>query len=135
MSQVFNLKRGDITFHEDEIVINDQDAKQMKRILFSSSLWTFYGVVSVLRHLKEPDPFLLWSGLIIGISHFCILLWTLFKVSTRSRIKIADIKSVGIKHPFGGKNLVIKLKNNRVRTIRQVEDPDGRLADFIQRTF
>jgi hypothetical protein len=49
-----------------------------KRLLINA-LWIFYGILSVLRYFKTGDMFLLWTGLIIGVAHLVVFLWTFFK--------------------------------------------------------
>jgi hypothetical protein len=81
MTQTFKLKKGEILFDRDKIIISDDAVKQKRQTLLTSSLWTFFGTISVLRYLKTGDKFLLWSGLLIGIGHFLIVVWTLSRTT------------------------------------------------------
>ena len=84
--------------------------------LITSGLWTFYGLMSLLRYLKTGDQFLLWTGLLIGIGHLGIFIAFLFK-SVANEISFENIKSVELDQD---NNLSIKLKNGRTRRVNQV---------------
>ena len=90
MAQTFKLKKGEILFDSDKILIIDEAIKQRQIRLLTSGMWTVYGILSVLRYLKTGDEFLLWTGLIIGIGHF-ILLITFLTRTVKKEISIKEI--------------------------------------------
>jgi hypothetical protein len=109
MEQNYKIKNGEIIFDEKKIVISDNSKKQIRMLLFSSSSWTFYGILSILRYIKTGDQFLLWTGLFIGIAHFATLLLTLRRTS-KSQIENNEVLSMVLKQRFGNAFLDIKLK-------------------------
>ena len=130
MTQTFKLKKGEISFERDKIIISDDARKQRLIMLLFSSMWTVYGILSVIRFLKTGDKFLLWTGLFIGIAHFLLLITFLIRTAKRE-IAINEIKSVKTGQKFENKFLDIRLKNNRLRRIIRVDNLDE-LDDYIK---
>ena len=128
--QAFRLKKGDISFESDKIIISDDAEKQKNFTILKSGLWTFFGIMSVLRYLQTGDLYLLWTGLLIGLGHFLILVFTLLRTVSKE-ILSTDIKSVKIKKRFGNKFLDIKLKNNRLRRLFLADNSSG-LIQYIE---
>ena len=109
------------------------DAKKQKRLtLTSSSMWTIFGIFSVLRYLKTGDQFLLWTGLVIGLGHFFIFVLTLSRTA-QSEISLNDVKSVKARQRFNNKFLDIKLKNNRLRRVIRVDNSE--LIKYIETNY
>lgn len=130
--QTFKLIKGEITFDSDKIIIMD-DAKKQKRLRQTTSImWTIFGIISVLRYLKTGDQFLLWTGLIIGIGHLIIVVFTLFQTA-QSEISLTDIKSIKARQRSGNRFLDIKLKNNKLRRVIRVDNTD--LVNYIETNF
>ncbi|MGZ2369245.1 hypothetical protein ACXR6G_05635 [Ancylomarina sp. YFZ004] len=134
MKQIYKLKNGEISFDDEGIIILDNAKKQYWLRVFTSSLWTFYGIMSVLRFMKTGDQFLLWTGLFIGIGHFVILILTFFR-STKNEIKIANIKSLELKQRFGNNFLDIKLVGNKIRRVNQIDIINHELKQYIETNF
>ena len=128
--QTFHLERGDLKFEGDKITITDNAQKKSRYTLFISGMWTLYGVLSVFRYLKTGDEFLLWTGLLIGIGHGIVIVGTLLR-SVKCEIDLKDVKSIKVKHRFNNEFLDIKLKNNRIRRVSQI-DKIGELKEFIE---
>ena len=133
MKQTFKLKKGEILFDEDKIIIND-DAKIQK---WSSSLitclGTMYFIVTFFKSLKTGVQFDFWFGLIfilIGIPLLTIMLLR----SVRSEISLNDVKSMKIKQRFSNKFLDINLVNNRLRRVSEIEKAEE-LENFIETNF
>src|SRR5665647_1640014 len=99
MKQTFKLKKGEILFYDDKIIIKDDAKKQRNLTLLSSSMWTIYGTLSVLRYFKTGDQFLLWTGLLIGIAHFVIFILNLRR-TVKTEIPFDGIKSLNVKQRF-----------------------------------
>ena len=133
MRQIFKLKKGEILFDKDKIIIKD-DAKKQKWILsLFSSLWAIYGILTFLKYFKTGGQFEFWFGLLIGLSNILILVIWLLR-SVRSEISLDSVKSMKIKQKFSNKFLDIKLKNNRLRRVIRVEN-ERELENFIQINF
>ena len=128
--QTFHLEKGDLKFEGDKITITGNAKKKRSYTLFISGMWIFYGVLSVLRYLKTSDEFLLWTGLIIGLGHAIIVVGTLFR-SVQSEIDLKDVKSIKIKQRLNNEFLDIRLKNNRIRRVAQI-DKMGDLEEYIE---
>lgn len=133
MTQIFKIKKGEISFESNKVRISDDSEKQNRLRLLSSGLWTLFGTVSVLRYLKTGDEFLLWTGLLIGIAHFVIFILNLFR-SNQSEIPFDDIKSIKVKRRFISEYLDIRLKNNRLRRVIGVENSQE-LEEYIKSTI
>ena len=130
MTKTFKLKKGEISFETDKVKISDNSRKQSIIHLFSSAMWTIYGIISVLRYLKTGDQFLLWTGLFIGTSHLIIFILNLLR-SNQSEINLNDIKSVKVKKRFSNEYLDIRLKNNRLRRVSGIENT-RELEEYIK---
>ena len=128
--QTFHLERGDLKFEEDKITITDNAQKKRRYTLFTSGLWTLYGVLSVFRYLKTGDEFLLWTGLLIGLGHSIVIVGTLFR-SVQGEIDLKEVKSIKIRQRFNNEFLDIKLKNNMIRRVSQI-DKMGELKEYIE---
>jgi len=133
MTQTFKLKNGEISFENDKITISDDANKQKRSRLLSSSVWTIYGTLSVLRYLKTGDSFLLWTGLLIGMGHLLIVLLTLLR-TTQSEIFLREVKSIKLNQKFSNKFLDIRLNSNRLRRVVRVENKTE-LEEYIETNF
>ena len=121
MTKTFKLKKGEISFETDKVKISDNSRKQNIIQLFSSAIWTIYGIISVLRYLKTGDQFLLWTGLFIGTAYLIIFILNLLRTN-QSDINLDDIKSVKVKKRCNNEFLDIRLKNNRLRRVSGIEN-------------
>ena len=132
--QTYKIKNGEITLDEDKIVIQDNAKKQNRWRIISSSGWTFFGIMSILRYLNTGDQFLLWSGLFIGIGHLVILGFMLFR-SSKSEVFKDEITSIELKQRMGNRFLDIKLKGNKIRRVNQVDNICDELQTYIDTNF
>lgn len=133
MIQTFKLKKGEILFGEDKIIIKD-DAKWQK---WSGSMITFLGTMyfieSFLKSYKNGTLFDFWYALIfifLGIPLLTILLLR----SVRSEISLNNVKSMKIKQRFSIKFLDIKLVNNRLRRVSDIQNSEE-LEKYIATNF
>ncbi len=133
MTKTFQLKNGDISFGLGNIKIND-GAKGMKHLqLFASAVGSFSGFIQVYRYFKSEDLFLLWIGLFIGISHLMIFTFLLFLTHSHD-VLIEDIKSIKVRKRLGNIFLDIKLKNNKLRRVNHIVNPEE-LDSYIKSIF
>ena len=133
MTQTFTLKKGELTFNENKIIITDDAARQRRWRVGNSVLWLIYGIASVFNYLKYDVPFLLWTGLLIGIGNLLILV-TLPWSTARNEIDLNEMKSIQVKRRLGRPFVYIKLNNNRVRRITRITDVDE-LQRFIEKNL
>lgn len=133
MKKTFKIKKGEISFETDKIIISDNSKKQNLLQLFSSGMWAIFGTSSVLRYLKTGDQFLLWTGLCIGIGHLVIFILILLR-SNEIEILFDEIKSIKVKRRFSNEFLDIRLKNNRLRRVNDIEN-SKQIEDYIKSYF
>ena len=124
MSQIFKLSKGEILLDEDKIIIKDDAKKQKWMLLLFILLPTIYAIRSFVRSIQTRDQFDYWYGSILGLFGILFLVWILMK-SVRSDISLKEVKSMKIKQRFSRKILVIKLKNNRLRQVTDIENADA----------
>jgi len=131
MNNIFELQKGKLEFSADRIIISDNAVRQKRVRLFTSGIWIFYGILSVLRYVRTGDEFLLWTGLFIGIGHFIVFIGFLFR-SVKSEITMEEVKSMKFKSRFNNDFLDIKLKSGRVRRVSQVDDTEE-LQEYLDK--
>lgn len=132
ITQEFKLKKGEVLFEKDKVVISDDAGKQKALAMLTSGFWVIYGTFSVLRYLKTGDQFLLWTGLFIGAFYSAVLILWLFR-TVKKEIALSEIKSIKAGSQFGNKFLDIKLKNQRKRRIA-VDNPEE-LNKYVEANF
>ena len=130
MEKILPLEKGEIVLGEEKITIRDKAKKEKSRRIFSSSIWTIYGILSVLRYMKSGDEFLLWTGSIIGLAHLAILIYILIR-TTRGEIYLEEIGKVIFKERNGNKFLDLKLKSGTKRRISKIEPVSEELKAFF----
>jgi hypothetical protein len=130
--QTFALKKGRISFERDMIIIQDEIKKQNRTTLIMAVLWILLGTRSFIKYLKTGELFLLLS-LLIGILYFLSYIFTLLR-STECEIPLDRIKSIKVKRRLSSAFLDIRLNNNKLRRVIQVED-DDELAEYIKTNF
>lgn len=130
MEEIYKLQDGEITLAPDKIIIKDKARKQHRMRLISSSLWVFFGVMSVLRYVNTGDQFQLWTGLFIGIGHLVIVIITLFR-SSKEEILREEIESIGFKKRFSQSILQIRLAHNKIRQVTQVGHIEDELREYF----
>jgi len=123
MKQTFKLKKGEILFDKDKIIITD-DAKKQKWILTAILCFgVIYGFLTLLRYYKSGDQTFLWVGLLICLLNILVLIPWLLR-SVRSQISLDEVKSMKVRQRNGNKFLDINLKNNRLRRVIRVDNSD-----------
>lgn len=120
MHQSFKLYTGELAFDGEKIAISDNAGKQTKYRMISSCIWVFYGAMSVLRFLNTQDQFLLWTGLVIGLSHLGLMIGIYFS-SSQAEINLKEVQTMQVKRRFGNEFLDIKLSNNKTRRVSLIK--------------
>ena len=133
MKQTFKLKKGEILFDEDKIIIKDDAKKQKWMLSLILCLGIILGIETFLKYFKTGDNFDFWFGLIIGlIGILTLIIWLLRSV--RSEIFFNEVKSMKVRQINGNKFLDINLKNNRLRRVSQVGN-ETELKAYIETNF
>lgn len=133
MKQTFKLKKGEILFDDDKIIITDDARKQKWIVSLMILLPAIYAILTFLKSYKTGDQFDFWYGLLL--SFLCIPALTLLLLrSVRSEISLSDVKSIRIKQRFRNIFLDIKLTSNRLRRVSEITD-SMELEKFIKTNF
>jgi len=133
MTQTFTLKKGEILFEEDKIIISDKAKIYRYLTLISSGLWILIALKKGFKLEQSNDESLYSIFIIPGILNLLLFVVTLFR-STKSIILSNDIKSLKVKKRFSNYYLDIRLKNNRIRRVIQIEDYEE-LEEYIEKYY
>ncbi|RIJ37067.1 hypothetical protein [Pontibacter oryzae] len=131
MERILPLEKGEIVLGEEKITIRDKAKKEKFRRIASSSMWTIYGILSILRYMKTGDEFLLWTGSVIGLAHLAVLIYSLFR-TTKGEIGLHEIGEAVFKERNGNKFLDLKLKGGAKRRISKVDPVSDELREFFK---
>jgi hypothetical protein len=134
MTQTFRLKKGQISFAEDKIFISDNGKRQKYLMLSSNVFWLLFGIINTWRFYREGDQLFYFVWIVLVILILLVITITLFSRSTKSLILLDEIKSLKVKKRFDNTILDIKLKNNQLRRVLQIEDIDA-LKVYIEKHF
>lgn len=130
MEKSLALEKGTVQLSEDKILIQDNAKREHIMRIVSSTAWTFFGAISVLRYLKTGDEFLLWTGTIIGLGHLLMLAFVLFR-TTKAEVYLNDIQQVAFKSRNGNKFMDLKLRNGRKRRVSRIAPVSDELKAFF----
>ena len=126
MQKKFNIHKGEISFLENGLEINDQGRRSKRIYIIMGVCWIVYGILSLLRYQKTGDQFLLWSGIII-IGLWIIGIIVKYFKHTDQRISYNDIEKVVIKKELLDTILIadIVMKDSKKRSV--ILDYNGEL--------
>ena len=99
MTQTFTLKKGEILFEEDKIIISDKAKIYRYLTLISSGLWILIALKKGFKLEQSNDESLYSIFIIPGILNLLLFVVTLFR-STKSIILLDDVKSLKVKKRF-----------------------------------
>jgi len=133
MKQTFRLKKGQISFDEDRIFISDNAKRQKYLVLTSSVIWMLFGFINVSKFEQSGDDFFYSFWLVLIVINFLLFVFTLLR-SSKTSISLADVKSIKVKRRFSNSILDIKLKNNQLRRVLQIEEVEE-LKEYIDKRF
>jgi len=122
MKKTFVLKKGEITFDEDKILINDYSKKDNIKTIIFSAIWIFYGITLIVKYTKTQDSFMLWSGIALIAGHLWLLIRTIRR-STDEVIKLEDVQSIKIENQLTNDFIVIKHNEGKYRVIGNIDFP------------
>jgi len=117
----FKTNKSEISITDEKIEIRDKEKKLIQYVIISSICWIIFGITSIIRFSKTGDQFLLWTGMGIGIVNSVIIALVLLRTS-KSEILKTDIKSIVFKQRMGNKFIDIKLMDNKIRRINQIDE-------------
>ena len=126
MHKKFNIHKGEISFLENGLEINDQGRWSKRIYTIMGVCWIVYGILSLLRYYKTGDQFLLWSGIII-ISLWIIGIIVKYFKHSDQLISYDDIEKVVIKKELLETILIadIVMKDSKKRSV--ILDYNGEL--------
>ena len=126
MQKRFNIHKGEISFLENGLEINDQGRRSKRIYIIMGVCWIVYGILSLFRYYKTGDQFLLWSGIII-IGLWIIGIAVKYFKHTDQRISYDDIEKVVIKKELLDTILIadIVMTDSRKRSV--ILDYNGEL--------
>jgi predicted nucleic acid-binding Zn ribbon protein len=100
MKTQFIIHKGELSFEDNCIEINDKKSKRTKSFTILSSIFpVLYGILIIIKYFKTNDPFDLWPGLILvtlGIPGLIIQT----KMTFINKINFLEIDRVIIKSNF-----------------------------------
>jgi len=68
MKTHFIIHKGELSFEDNCIEINDKKSKRTKSFTILNSIFpVLYGILIIIKYFKTNDPFDLWPGLILVI--------------------------------------------------------------------
>lgn len=129
MTQTFSLKYGEIKFEDDRINISDKAKTQKYLTLSSTGIWVFIGIRNAFKYEHPTTDFFDSIWIILGLLNLILFIATLLR-STKNTILIDEVKSIKLKQRLNNKFLEIRLKNNKLRRVGQIEDIDE-LEEYI----
>ncbi|MDP4240481.1 MAG: hypothetical protein Q8904_13520 [Bacteroidota bacterium] len=131
MNHTFRLKNGEISFEGDKIIISDNAKSDKYFTLIIYLLGSVFGVINILKFNQTGEKFFYysWLGLVILIFVFIV---ERFLKSTRSVILLEDVKSIKVNKRLIFMILDIKLKNNQIRRVLEIEDVE-KLKNYIEK--
>lgn len=118
MKKTFKLKKGEILFDKDKIIIND-DAKKQK--LSGLTFGCFGAVISIMMALNYMNSYKFWMDLftcVLSILAICLLMFQ----TAKSVLHKNEIKSLEIRKRLGNKFLDIKLLNKKTRRVTNLDN-------------
>ncbi|MFM2291917.1 MAG: hypothetical protein RIS29_1730 [Bacteroidota bacterium] len=131
MTQTFRLRKGQISFVEDRIFIED-DAKRKKYMsLLSTGFYFIWGFSNMNKFARANEEFFFMLWFIFVILSLILFISTLFR-ATNGLIYYDNVKSMKVKRRFKNTLLDIKLDNHKYRRVIIMEDAEE-LKDFIEK--
>jgi hypothetical protein len=118
MKTHFIIHKGELSFEENYIEINDKKSKRTKSFTVLSSIFpVLYGILIIIKYFKTNDPFDLWPGIILvtlGIPGLIIQT----KMTFIKKINFLEIDKVIIKSNFSNSLIAdFKISNGKKRRV------------------
>lgn len=120
MNESFKTKFGNISIHEDKILISDNSKVQFFMVelflllnLITSSLFIFS------NGFQFDFKSYLWTIICVSTAFISI---ALLRITHKKELHSDEIHSIKYKKRFGNQTLSIHLKNNRIRRVYLLDD-------------
>lgn len=126
MNESFKTKFGNISIHEDKILISDNSKIQFLMVELILLLNVITSLLIIFSHGFQFDfSFYLWT--IICLSSIFILL-ALLRFTHKKELHSDEIQSIKYKERYGNQTLSILLKNKRIRRVYLLADKQSNQA-------
>jgi len=130
MNESFKTKFGNISIHEDKILISDNSKIQFLMVELILLLNVITSLLFIFSHGFQFDfNTYLWT--IICVSSIFILL-ALLRFTHKKELHSNEIQSLKYKERYGNQTLSILLKNKRIRRVYLLADKQSNQALLIQ---
>jgi predicted nucleic acid-binding Zn ribbon protein len=118
MKTHFIIHKGELSFEDNCIEINDKKSKRTKSFTILSSIFpVLYGILIIIKYFKTNDPFDLWPGLILVILGVPGLIIQ-NKMTFINKINFHEIDMVIIKSNFSNSLIAdFKISNGKKRRV------------------
>ena len=118
MKTHFIIHKGELSFEDNCIEINDKKSKRTKSFTILSSIFpVLYGILIIIKYFKTNDPFDLWPGLILVILGIPGLIIQT-KMTFINKINFVEIDRVIIKSNFSNSLIAdFKISNGKKRRV------------------
>jgi len=130
MAQTFRLKKGEILFENDKIIISDKAKIQRYMSLFTSGIWMLIAMKYILKLGQSNADSLDSFWIFLGVINLLLFVANLLR-SSKSIIFVDEVKSLQVKQRLNNKFLDIKLNDHRLRRVNQIEDSEE-LEEYIK---
>jgi hypothetical protein len=130
MAQTFRLKKGEILFENDKIIISDKAKIQRYMSLFTSGIWMLIAMKYILKLGQSNADSLDSFWIFLGVINLLLFVANLLR-SSKSIIFVDEVKSLQVKQRLNNKFLDIKLNDHRLRRVNQIEDSEE-LKEYIE---
>ena len=130
MAQTFKLKKGEILFENDKIIISDKAKFQRYMSLFTSGIWMLIAMKYILKLGQSNADSLDSFWIFLGVINLLLFVAYLLR-SSKSIILVDEVKSLQVKQRLNNKFLDIKLNDHRLRRVSQIEDMEE-LEEYIK---
>jgi hypothetical protein len=130
MVQTFRLKKGEILFERDKIIISDKAKTQRYMSLFSSGIWMLIAIMHILKLGQSNADSLDYFWVFLGVINLLLFVAYLLS-SSKSIILVDEVKSLQVKQRLNNKFLDIKFNDHRSRRVSQIEDMEE-LEEYIK---
>ncbi len=129
MERTFRLKKGEIVFGADKLIITDKALMKWRILLFFSASALILGLTSLIAWFTPGDQYQSWLGFFLGISFIMALVAAPFR-SFQNEIDLKEVKSMKLTRGFFGEYLEIKLGNKKIRRVYDLVEKEE-LREFI----
>lgn len=129
MKNKFVFKKGEITFGDDEILLNVNSKKELRHAFFTHVSLSIYAASLIYKNIDNTDESMFWIGVFIAIAHLSLFIKA-FKKYIDDKVDLADIESIKIESNFSSGFISMKLKDGNYKLLGDV-DSTTEINEFI----